>query len=90
MDVKRRTAISKFLSFILRHQPGAAGITLDAGGWVDVEELLRGCAEHGRQLSRSELDEVVSTNPKQRFAFSDDGRRMEVRSLLAKVNAKLN
>ena len=27
------------------------------------------------RLSRAELDEVVATSPKQRFALSDDGRR---------------
>jgi putative RNA 2'-phosphotransferase len=76
MDGKTRTAVSKFLSFVLRHRPGAVGISLDAGGWVDVDVLLRGCAEHGRSLSRSDLDEVVAKSPKQRFAFADDGRRI--------------
>ena len=76
MDEKSRTAVSKFLSFVLRHQPSAIGISLDAGGWVEVEVLLRGCAEHGHRLTRSELDEVVVASPKQRFAISDDGRRI--------------
>jgi putative RNA 2'-phosphotransferase len=71
-----RAAASKFLSFVLRHQPGAIGISLDEGGWVEVETLLRGCAAHGRPLTRAELDEVVVTNAKQRFAFSSDGRRI--------------
>lgn len=76
MDDKSRTAASKFLSFVLRHDPGAAGITLDSGGWVDVDVLLDACAKHGRPLSRAELDEVVATSPKQRFALSDDSRRI--------------
>lgn len=41
---------------------------------MDVEALLAGCAEGGRPLSRAELDEVVNRCPKQRFAFSSDGR----------------
>lgn len=76
MDAKNRTAASKFLSFVLRHEPEAIGVTLDVAGWVDVDVLLQACAKHGRSLSRNELDEIVATNPKQRFAFSEDGRRM--------------
>lgn len=76
MDAKSRTAASKFLSYVLRHEPTAVGIALDSGGWVAVDVLLDACAQHGRQLSRAELDEVVATSPKQRFAFSDDGQRI--------------
>lgn len=76
MDPKEKKAISKFLSLVLRHQPEAAGLTLDVQGWVDVELLLAGCNAHGRPLTRRALDEVVATNPKQRFAYSDDGTRI--------------
>jgi len=27
------TKTSKFLSFVLRHNPGAIGLTLDSAGW---------------------------------------------------------
>lgn len=74
MDEKHRTATSKFLSFVLRHEPGAVGIELEVGGWVSVEVLLEAMARQGRRLTREELEEVVRTNGKQRFAFSDDGR----------------
>lgn len=76
MDEKSRTAASKFLSYVLRHEPTAVGIALDSGGWVTVDVLLDACAQHGRRLSRAELDEVISTSPKQRFALSDDGQRI--------------
>lgn len=76
MDEKAKTSASKFLSLVLRHQPEVAGVTLDAAGWVDVNVLLRGCAASGKRLSRAELDELVATSPKQRFAFSDDGLRI--------------
>ncbi len=76
MDEKSRTAASKFLSYVLRHEPAAVGIALDSGGWVAVDVLLDACARHGRRLSRAELDEVVTTSPKQRFALSDDGQRI--------------
>jgi putative RNA 2'-phosphotransferase len=76
MDEKSRTAASKFLSFVLRHDPAAVGIALDAGGWVAVDVLLDACTKHGRPLSRIELEDVVATSPKQRFAFSEDGQRI--------------
>jgi len=76
MDEKRRTAISKFLSYVLRHEPTAVGIMLDAGGWVAVDVLLDACTQHGRPLSRVELDEIVATSSKRRFALSDDGQRI--------------
>ena len=76
MDDKHRTAISKFLSYVLRHEPGAVGITLDAAGWVEVDVLLDASARHGRHLTRAELDDVVATSPKQRFALSEDGQRI--------------
>jgi putative RNA 2'-phosphotransferase len=69
-------ATSKFLSLVLRHRPDAIGITLDAEGWVSVEVLLTACAQHGRAISREQLDAVVRANDKQRFAFSADGSRI--------------
>ncbi len=67
---------SKFLSLVLRHQPEVAGITLDDAGWTPIEALLAGCARAGTPITRSELDEVVRTNDKQRFALSADGTRI--------------
>ena len=72
----RATSISKYLSLVLRHDPSAAGVTLDEEGWVHVEDLLAGAARHGRRFTRVELDQVVQTNDKQRFAFSPDGQRI--------------
>ena len=66
--------ISKFLSLVLRHNPQTIGITLDAEGWVAVDELLAAAARHGQVISQEQLDEVVWTNDKQRFSFSPDGR----------------
>ncbi|MFC8721983.1 RNA 2'-phosphotransferase [Kitasatospora sp. NPDC057198] len=74
MDEKRTVRTSKTLSRILRHDPGSVGISLDAAGWVGVNVLLAALARHGRPLSRAELDHVVATNNKRRFAYSEDGR----------------
>ncbi len=76
MDAQARIALSKFLSFVLRHRPEAAGVELDPNGWVAIDDLLAGAARVGRSFSRAELLEVVATNAKRRFAISDDGVRI--------------
>lgn len=67
---------SKFLSRILRHEPELIGLTLASGGWVQVEDLLRGMKRAGHGLSRGELDRIVAGNDKRRFTLSEDGRRI--------------
>lgn len=61
--------ISKFLSYVLRHKPGAIGITLDPEGWADIEELI---AKASVPITHELLKEVVETNDKKRFAISED------------------
>ncbi|MFI9785617.1 RNA 2'-phosphotransferase [Kitasatospora sp. NPDC051984] len=73
MDEKHTVKTSKMLSRVLRHDPGAIGVTLDAAGWVEVDTLLAALGRHGRRLSRAQLDHVVATNNKRRFAYSEDG-----------------
>lgn len=68
--------ISKFLSYILRHDPASIGLTLDKQGWAQIDQLLRGAAKHGKRLSIAQLHEVVTTNDKQRFSISEDGLRI--------------
>jgi putative RNA 2'-phosphotransferase len=70
------TRTSKFISLILRHDPSAAGITLDSNGWAEIDALLTGLASHGHKISREDLDAIVRDDAKQRYAISDDGRRI--------------
>ena len=64
---------SKFISLILRHKPEAIGITLDEHGWADVEELVAGVSRT-RPFSMEMLEEIVRTDSKQRYSFSEDKR----------------
>ncbi|MET9398234.1 RNA 2'-phosphotransferase [Kitasatospora sp. NPDC002965] len=73
MDEKRTVRTSKMLSRILRHEPERVGVTLDGAGWVRVDVLLAALAARGTRLTRVELDHVVATNNKRRFAYSEDG-----------------
>lgn len=68
MDERRTIKVSKYLSKHLRHQPERIGLRLDANGWVAIDELLRATAGHHFPLTRAELDHVVASNDKQRFA----------------------
>lgn len=77
MDERALVRRSKLLSKTLRHQPSLAGLTLGDGGWVAVDDLLRGLRERaGVTLSRTELDEIVANNNKRRFAYDETGTRI--------------
>jgi len=67
---------SKFLSFVLRHNPESIGIVLDAQGWTPIDEFLERCVAAGKPMTAEMLRVVVSTGVKQRFAISDDGKRV--------------
>lgn len=68
--------ISKFLSKHLRHDPAGLGLTLEAGGWVEVEVLLAACARRGVPISRALLLQVVAGSDKQRFGLDAEGLRI--------------
>lgn len=69
-------ALSKFLSLVLRHHPDRIGLSLSPEGWVEVETLLAAAAGAGHGIDREVLEEVVRSNDKRRFCFSDDGLRI--------------
>jgi putative RNA 2'-phosphotransferase len=51
-------------------------LELDAAGWVEVDRLLDALTRHGTSITRAELDDVVRSNDKQRFAFDPAERRI--------------
>ncbi len=64
--------ISKLLSLVLRHKPEEIGVTMDANGWVSVDELIEKCNINKVSLDFDTLEEIVITSDKQRFAFNDE------------------
>jgi putative RNA 2'-phosphotransferase len=72
----RAVRISKRMALALRHDPAALGVTLDAAGWTSIDELVRGLAARGVTTSRDEVEAIVETSDKQRFAISADGERI--------------
>lgn len=63
--------LSRYLSLILRHHPDAAGITLDAHGWADVQQLISGVRQ-SRPFDLATLEKIVRTDNKQRYSFNED------------------
>lgn len=72
MTDKEKNNISKFLSLVLRHKPEEIGLILDDEGWASVNELIEKINNTGLALTFEDLKEVVETNDKKRFVFSND------------------
>lgn len=72
MDLKK---ISKYLSFILRHEPESISLQLNAEGWADIEELVTRTKKF--KLTKELIKTVVESNDKQRFAISGDCQRIK-------------
>lgn len=73
---KSLTEVSKFLSYVLRHQPDAIGLELDSEGWADINALIRCAAQENKALDRQLIQTIVETSDKKRFALSADGQRI--------------
>ena len=65
--------VSKFMSLVLRHKPEQIGIHLDESGWTDFEELV---AKSPNWMTRALILQAIEENNKQRFALSEDGKRI--------------
>lgn len=74
-----KTDISKFLSYVLRHQPEFIGLTLDSDGWANIQDLIKGAAAVGKVLDLAGIREIVETSDKKRFSISPDG--MQIRAV---------
>ena len=48
---KNLNKLGRFLSFILRHSPQTIDIKLDKNGWADVNELIKGINENGKNIN---------------------------------------
>jgi putative RNA 2'-phosphotransferase len=64
MDLKK---ISKRISYLLRHNPGDAGLEMDSHGWVGAGLLVTALG-----IDRGTLQIIVDDNNKQRFEMSPD------------------
>ncbi|KAI9684217.1 MAG: hypothetical protein M1829_003487 [Trizodia sp. TS-e1964] len=65
----RETAISKSLSWILRHGAKKIGLTIDESGYAEVEDLLKWQELKALGVTFEEIRYVVDTNDKQRYSL---------------------
>ena len=83
--------LSKFISLILRHKPEEIGISIDQSGWAKVEDLINGINKSGRNIDMNILEEIVRTDNKQRYSFSEDKTKIRANqghSIPVKVELK--
>lgn len=73
---KKITDISKFLSYVLRHQPESIGLFLDEQGWAIIKDLILCAMREGYILDNNLLCNIVNNSDKKRFALSQDGLRI--------------
>jgi len=73
-----REDLSRYLSYLLRHHPEDADLSVNDQGWASIEELVAGARAVGRKLTVNDVMRVVETDPKGRFALSDD--RLSIRA----------
>lgn len=59
------TEKSKYLSYLLRHKPEAANLTLDKEGWCSVDQLIQNAG-----FTLEELTEIVNTDSKGRYSIA--------------------
>ena len=67
--------MGKYVSMLLRHHPEEAGVVLDEHGWTDVEDLIEK-VQPRYPLTVELLQELAYGKDKQRYEFSDDGKRV--------------
>ena len=76
MKAKDDRAVSKFMSYVLRHRPAAAGLTLDVNGWCELGALLGAVQERYAGITIEDIRRIVAENDKQRFALDEVGQRI--------------
>jgi putative RNA 2'-phosphotransferase len=67
---------SKYLSYVLRHEPQVIGISLDIEGWACIDALIDGSKKFGKTINRELIHQLVNESDKVRFSLSDDGMRI--------------
>lgn len=70
------TQISKYLSYLLRHNPAEIGLELDEYGWADISQLIA-LSDPKLSLSIEVIEKVVRESDKQRFRLDETGTRIK-------------
>jgi putative RNA 2'-phosphotransferase len=68
-----RVHLGPLPALVLRHPPEVAAAARDAGGWVDVDELVAGLRRAGHRVDVDDVRRTVDTDAKGRYE-PDGGR----------------
>jgi len=66
---------SKFLSYILRHNPGSVDVELDDQGYVEIDEL---CSK--TNINKLDLYQIVENDDKKRFSIKIENNLEYIRA----------
>ena len=58
--------LSRFISYILRHNPDVIDIEMDSHGWVRVDELINGINKTNKSIDFVTLCQIVDNDNKNR------------------------
>lgn len=68
----KKVKISKFMSYILRHNPEKFGLKLDEQGFVEVDKFVSSVREKIPSLTKETIIEIIDSSPKRRFEIIGD------------------
>ncbi|MFW9973431.1 MAG: RNA 2'-phosphotransferase, partial [Candidatus Odinarchaeota archaeon] len=70
LDVK----ISKFLSFVLRHDPDKYNLVLDTNGYADLKTILNILSNRfkNEKISKQTIESMIQNSDKKRFEIVED------------------
>ncbi len=77
LDGSRRLALSKLMSYLLRHDPASVGLKMDREGWVSISELVKAIKERWRNahlyrwVREEHVIAIASLDPKGRFEIKN-------------------
>ena len=80
MSDRRRTQLSKALTFVLRHKAHEYGLTLSPDGYTDVAAVLHSSPIASLHASLEEVHAVVQHCSKQRFSLTTRDGRLLIRA----------
>jgi putative RNA 2'-phosphotransferase len=77
--MSQQVRMSKMLSYWLRHEPSAGGLSLDGEGWTSTTAVCDALARSGLSSTLDDIASVVATSDKQRFELSADRSMIRAR-----------
>jgi putative RNA 2'-phosphotransferase len=75
LNAKKKKSLSKYLGWVLRHEPEAVGLTLDKEGWVKLDDLIKAIEKHEdkyKGLTKEDLKETVEKHSGGRYVIQGD------------------